>query len=255
MTAVYAQRQSRVAQQAAATNASALAAYQHEMERQAVREDLQAEVRRAEADRLRALADRYQEPLIQAAFDLQSRLWNILDDAFLRQRYGEDGTRYALNSTAWLFGQYFGWAEIVRREVQFLPGGDERRRTQAVLDKISQACATDSLPPPFRIFRADQRAMGEVMIVPGNDADGRPRSDCMGYAQFRAELDIENGDVGRWFATVRADVSALIDRPERPERLVKLQHLLIDFVDLVDHDQVRFPTNRSKAKSFVRPIA
>ena len=98
--------------------------------------DLDAEVHRRTAiiDRdLRAeeVLTRYREPLAAAAFDLQSRLYNILRLDFFRKVGNSQAlTEEALRTTLFRLAQYFGWTEILRRDIQFLsfPEADETRR-------------------------------------------------------------------------------------------------------------------------------
>jgi len=126
--------------------------------------------RRRKASELRG---RYSPPLLQAAFDLQSRLYNIGRLRFL-QTYlsGEDeGQRAdAENSTLWLLAQYLGWVEILRREAQFLDFGKrtKNRELQGALEKIASQLASDKYGP-LAVFRPTQRAIGELMIVPPAD--------------------------------------------------------------------------------------
>lgn len=66
---------------------------------------------------------RYREPLVRAAADLQSRLYNILAlnfvDVFLIN--GTEREReYATQNTVFLFAQFFAWTEAVRLEIQFI---------------------------------------------------------------------------------------------------------------------------------------
>jgi hypothetical protein len=218
--------------------------------------------RGADLERLRRLLDeenrqqlsvnRYQEPLVRAAYDLQSRLWNILRKAMLEDFPSVESSRewlYARDSTAWLFGQYFGWLEILRREAQFLvlPAPDARRSLQSALNTIAHICSSDHeiTDPTFQIFRSEQRALGECMIVDGTDAEGRPRTSSMGYAFFVTELRRTDSDVAHWFAKLQADVAAAAESDRGRERLRRLQHALIDLIDLIDpHPFVRFPKDR-----------
>src|SRR3974390_2543604 len=77
-------------------------------------------------DRLLAaddVAGQYRVPLVHAAFNLQSRLYNIGRQDFLGL-FLTGGARaegeYARLNTAYLIGQYLCWAEILRRETQLL---------------------------------------------------------------------------------------------------------------------------------------
>jgi hypothetical protein len=110
---------------------------------------------------------RYREPLLRAAFDLQSRIYNIVRQRFLArylQQGGEDDQRYACHNTMFVFAEYLGWVEILRRGVQFLDLGDVRRNRLLVerLEAIGTILSTDrafqgAVPC---IFRGEQRAIG-----------------------------------------------------------------------------------------------
>jgi hypothetical protein len=83
-------------------------------------------------DRRRDAAEvvaRYSRPLMQAAYELQSRIYNIDRLRFFTPNSLSDAYRrsYAETSTLWLISQYLGWVEILRREVQFLDLGDIRK--------------------------------------------------------------------------------------------------------------------------------
>lgn len=122
--------------------------------------------RRYEAERV---VSRFREPLAQAALDLQGRLFNILRQGLITV-YHNNGTprerAYVLGSTSYLIAQYFGWTEIIRREVQFLDLGDidSTRRLNSQLDAIRNLWLRDDYSPPLRLFRIEQRAIGECMI-------------------------------------------------------------------------------------------
>lgn len=203
----------------------------------------QQRTRRREA--LDALLSKYREPLVSAAYDLQSRLYNIVRGHLLDiyHREGSESERfYTETSTLWILGQFLGWTEILRREVQFLDmGSAERNQTlRRRLEEVASALASDdpSIPPSFRLFRADQRAIGEIMLVNrASEAEAR-RTDCMGYAAFCDR--IESPQVERWFKSWRADIRAFPELDE-PGRLVLLQRALVDLIDYLDEDGSRFP--------------
>src|SRR5512144_1475496 len=119
------------------------------------------------------LAVRFREPLLQAAFNLQSRIYNLVRLGFLERFMAEtsrpEDREYAAENTLYLLGQYFCWVEILRRESQFLDARS-RARNRAVadqLEKIRDVFASSEIPElVFRIFRGEQRAIGEVMLTP-----------------------------------------------------------------------------------------
>jgi len=146
-------------------SARSTARLQNELEerrRQASKEELVEEV-----------MSRYREPLLRAAFDLQSRIYNIVGQGFLHRylQLGDPANQeYACRNTVFVVAEYLGWVEILRRGVQFLDLGDVRRNQLLVerLEAIGTILSTDrqfqgAVP---RMFRGEQRAVGELMMQP-----------------------------------------------------------------------------------------
>jgi hypothetical protein len=204
------------------------------------------------AARLEQVMSRYRDPLLNAAFDLQSRIYNLIANAYWKKiRSGdEDEQDYAVKSTLFVVAQYFAWAEALRRGVQFLDLGELQRNQDLAgrLEAIRNALATDRFGSEFRIFRAHQRAIGEVMLeaTPDAEAEGN-RWECLGYASFCAKLD-QDGSFRTWFERLDRDVRDLAAGPDEARaRLVALQNALIDLLDFLDEPAVRFPQHlRSK---------
>jgi hypothetical protein len=191
---------------------------------------------------------RYREPLLRAAFDLQSRIYNIVRQRFLArylQQGGEDDQRYACHNTMFVFAEYLGWVEILRRGVQFLDLGDVRRNRLLVerLEAIGTILSTDrdfqgAVPC---IFRGDQRAIGELMMDPAQAGEGATVRQCIGYAAFTTRLEHKE-DFARWFASLERDIRRLAASPTPDHRrLVALQHALLDLIDFLDDPPARFP--------------
>lgn len=205
------------------------------------------------------------DPLLRAAFELQSRFYNIVVRDFLK-RYLTDGSpderHYAILSTLWVIAQYLGWVEILRREVQYLDLGSRavNRTLQLRLSEVSAAMASDARPEEamFVIFRADQRAIGEFMVTSRiTDAGSRP--DCLGYSEFVERLDATVAQHGQttsarkppviaWAERTTANLEAAPNARHRTARLVNVQRRLIDLVDLLDADRVRYPELNFRGK-------
>lgn len=190
---------------------------------------------------------RYREPLLRAAFDLQSRIFNIVRQDFLL-RYASPETereqKYALNNTMYVFAEYLGWVEIMRRDVQFLDLGDVERNRLLVerLEHIGDIVANSTrlLDPTLRLFRGEQRAAGEVMVDSEPDHEGDSRHQCIGYARFVAQLD-DSPEFAQWFKHLGDDLQCLMrEKPATYERLTELQHALVDLIEFLDNPPVRF---------------
>jgi hypothetical protein len=201
---------------------------------------------------------RYGDALLWAAFDLQSRLYNILYGYEVSRRPGRKGVlqaflvegterqaEYLKRSTAFVFAEYLGWVEIFRRDLQFLDLGDSEtnRQIMFLLHQVSGTlnAANTSDSECFRIFRADQRALGELMIV----TDSKPgERRCLGYAAFCSML-AAGGTFGEWGQELLDHVELAAREPDMArERLTRLQHQLIDLIDLLDPRGQRFPSEQ-----------
>jgi len=182
------------------------------------------------------------DPLLWAAFDLQSRVYNIVTGQFLsvyQQSGAAEHKAYAQRNTLFLFAQYFAWVEIIRRRVQFLDLGSAQENREIVnhLSGISGVLTSRKFPDLlFLVFRGDQRAIGEIMIEPQFSTE----LGCLGYAAFCKKLDTERS-FAAWFKTLLRDIDELAaDEAPRP-RLTTLQHRLIDLINFLDPDSIRFP--------------
>lgn len=201
----------------------------------------EARSREEEAERL---LRRYRDPLVRSAFDLQSRLYNIVTHDFLGTYYmrgTELERRYAFENTLYVVGEYLGWVEIMRREVQFLDlrDVDKNRELSERLDTVSQLFLAQDPDPTLRIFRGEQRAIGDVMMssLPSGARE------CIGFAAFierRADPAFSS-----WFEKLGADVELLASEPGRHQkRAVAIQRVLIDLLDFLDPVHQYFPAGR-----------
>jgi hypothetical protein len=187
---------------------------------------------------------RNREPLVAAAYEFQSRLFNILRQQFLKKYYvaGDKKQReYAVKNTLYLVGQYLGWTEILRRQIQFLDFSEveETREVARLQDAIRDLLASDDerMGKPFMIWRGEQRGIGEQMVEEG---DGELL--CMGYASFVAQTDTT---FWTWFEALEHDIDTVAQSPN--DRLRLLQHALIDLIERLDANRVRFPDRIERA--------
>ena len=197
--------------------------------------ELEREERKALLSRKQNAEDiltRYREPLAAAAMDLQSRCFNIVNLGFLAEKFGREHERFgdAVNTTLFRFAQYFGWTEILRREIQYLsfPEEDETRCVASLQSRITRRLATSTHEEPLMIWADEQRAIGERMIVREDDT-----SRCMGYARFCDDYD---ACFAALFERVRPDLGD----PAANERLREVQRLLCELVEALDPKHLRY---------------
>jgi hypothetical protein len=226
VSALVAMRQARMAERLARVNA-----------------DLEAEVQARtalfERDlRAEAVLTQYREPLAAAAFDLQSRLYNILRLRFF-ETFGADDARRTIAETTTIFriAQYFGWTEILRRDIQFLsfPEEAETRRVIELQGAIAKAFLSSSHDLELMIWSDEQRAIGERMIV-----EEHSKILCMGYARFCDEYEAR-------FAPTCEHLRGEFQQPSAQPRLRELQHLLCDLVETLDSRRVRYNRDLDRA--------
>jgi hypothetical protein len=202
---------------------------------------------RSKEERAAELRAHYRDPLLGAIFDLQSRLYNILAKDFL-VRYlpeGEGLREYAIDNTLYVIAEYLGWVDIIRREIQFLDLGAEaaNREWLGALEGVREILARDDIDATLRIFRGEQRAIGEVATVAVEDPAGIRRHETIGYAEFVARR--AQPDFNRWFEQLEGDLLRLADQPgEHVVRAAGLHDALIDALEIMDPDCRRFPAER-----------
>lgn len=183
----------------------------------------------------RKVLDSYREPLIAASYELQSRLYNILRLKFVEKYIcDEEGNKRnsAIESTLYVFAQFFGWREIIRREVQYLrlSRDPDTREIGQLLRNIGETFLSDKHGTQFMIWRVEQRGIGERMI---ESVDGK--TSCLGYASFiehRPKME-------EWLSPLEHDLAHLQDGGR--ERLTELQHMLVQLVRKLDDKQRRYP--------------
>ena len=179
-------------------------------------------------------AERVYEPLAQAAAELQSRIFNIVETGWvpLVKRYESHGD-YAVTSTAFLFAHYFGWIEARRQAV--LTSSGEGRRDETVqerIDGVLQTLRRSENSEGFLFFNAEQRAIGELMfswdVIPES---GLRVPHVAGYAAF-AKRFRDEADFRQWFGPVDRGMDLVANGDT--DRLIEIHHALVDLIVELD---------------------
>jgi len=183
----------------------------------------------------------YRDPLIAASFDLQARLYNILRLRFIEKYItAEEISKRdsALESTLYVFAQFFGWREVIRQEVQYLRFSRNRqtREVGQLIRDIEETFLSDEYGPQFMIWRVEQRGIGERMV---ESVDSQ--MNCLGYASFIKQ----RSTMEEWLAPLEHDLENLEDGGRK--RLTELQHILVKLVRQLDDKQKRYPFELKEA--------
>ena len=190
--------------------------------------------RRLEEESAIKAAERVYEPLAQAAAELQSRIFNIVETGWvpLMKRYESHGD-YALTSTAFLFAHYFGWLEA-RRQAVLSSSGEGRRDegVQQLIDDVLKILRRSNDSEGFLFFTVEQRAIGELMCGwDVNPETGARTPNVMGYASFEKRFHADE-EFAKWFGSIHAGMSLVSTGDVR--RLVAIQRALVNLIDKLD---------------------
>ena len=195
--------------------------------------EAEREQRHQEQSAIKA-AERVYEPLAQAAAELQSRIFNIVETGWvpLMKRYESHGD-YAVTSTAFLFAHYFGWIEARRQAVLASSGeGGRDVSVQRHIDGVLKVLRRSEDSEGFLFFTTEQRAIGELMLSwDVFEETGTRIPNVAGYAAFvqryRSDEEFRN-----WFAPINSGM-ALVSKGDN-RRLVAIQHELVALIDELD---------------------
>ena len=177
--------------------------------------------RREQGQARRKVLATFRDPMLRAADDFQSRLYNLIRLGGLDFMDHTAGTEYGTNSTLFVAAQYLGWSELLRRNIRALDYAD----LASALDAVTSALASSG--SGIRVFRLQQREIGERMLV----RDGSTER-VMIYTEFVDELASNpSGPLARSLQPIRATIESLRKVPEdRRDGLRPTQHALIDLL-------------------------
>lgn len=195
------------------------------------------ETRREKQESALEAAMRVYEPMAQAAAELQSRIYNIVESDWvtLTKRYEGHGD-YPSRSTAFLFAHYFGWVEARRQSVLDSSGKGGRDDTvQNLLDGVTRIMRRGDDSEGFSFFSAEQRAIGELMffweVVPDS---GLRIPHVLGYAAFSTRYQ-DDPEFRKWFNPVDAGLERVAKGDVT--RLVDIQGALVKLILQLDPNQ------------------
>lgn len=195
--------------------------------------EAEREARLEEQSAIKA-AERVYEPLAQAAAELQSRIFNIVETGWLgvQKRYESHGD-YAATSTAYLFAQYFGWIEARRQAVLTSSGeGGRDLSVQRVIDGVLAVLRRSEDSEGFLFFTTEQRAIGELMLTwEVHTETGTRIPHVMGYAAFTERFATDE-TFSPWFAPITSGLELVAQGDNT--RLIAIQHALVRLIDELD---------------------
>jgi hypothetical protein len=170
--------------------------------------------RRREKKTIDLLFNKYRDPIMLATMEFSKRLIEIYKDfpaAYLNKAilmvkpdslarnsaHDEHYKRYKLISTCYRMCALMGWLELYRQEITFLRSSNTKRNKEleTCLDKLKNVFADGHIIPfddweewgDYLIFREEQRAIGEFMIV--NKGESKSVMGFLKFAEWFADKD------------------------------------------------------------------
>jgi hypothetical protein len=149
---------------------------------------------------------------------------------------GDAERAYAINKTLFLFSEYFGWVEILRRETEFLNLADseyDRSLATALLAiDVIMSGGDDRENLDFRVYRGQQRAIGELMTTRRSAEADQPT--CLGYARFIKRLH-DDPEFSFWLSPLEEDIHRMaVGEDVSTQRLRDLQAALVNLLEFID---------------------
>jgi hypothetical protein len=194
--------------------------------------------RKAEREEERKkIAALYVNPFLIACQDLQSRLYNILDNEgleVLREHY-PDGTH--AKETLYFIAQYFGWERCIYRYSPYAQDLEVIRLTEVIRDTFAKN--TLGLGP-FCLFRLEQRNLGEL-VMDRREGQFGAEFETIPFKAFEQRV---KGDVFARRPSVQQILAAFTDAEKVEdldtkvrERLATVQNYLVDLLKHIEEKE------------------
>lgn len=191
---------------------------------------------------IRTQVQKYSDPLLISAHDLQERLMELLGGEFGGfERKNRNGAENLDMFTCYLFAQFLAWNHILKIKAQFLAFSEDKSTSnlRAILYKISDELSTARYPKngwEFRLWPGHQLGIAEMLV--SDEKAGGEHVRPLGWHQFKK---VHSGDeeVQKYFAWMRQSIKNVLDaqyhKTEVPDqRIRRLQHFLIDLIVILD---------------------
>ncbi|KAH7395049.1 hypothetical protein DE146DRAFT_658964 [Phaeosphaeria sp. MPI-PUGE-AT-0046c] len=223
---------------------------QKKADEEAGRLDKELEAFKSQVDRKETvwtLTEKYGPPLLVAAYDLQTRLYELVEYPISRQHLTKpEGLEDLKVFTCYLLAQYLAYAHILRTKVGYLSFNDDARlqSIRKIMYMIDEELdrRRDAEGNNVGVWPAARILVGErMMAVPSevNAAlDGGLGVQVKGWDQFRKEYNEgfrePMGYFCEWIDLMLEGRKTKQPTWDAPLRC--MQHLLVDLVDFLDKD-------------------
>ena len=194
-----------------------------------------------------AIKRKYASPLLLSANSLRERFQNIIKHIELIEKenwfHRQDGLDYYHKSTLFVVGQFFGWVQILRRNIAHLDFSTtkETKKFERFLNAIEGGFTDPGLYVKSKtgipqhsqdkwVYKFILQSLGALMIT--HDEQGFR---IMDYAAFCKLFDgTEGEEFKNWFSHLAEIFKGLKSDDIRLKRIIAIHTILNAFIDYLD---------------------
>ena len=189
--------------------------------RQQLLEEHQMQAEGERDERVRAELVKWSNDVIAAVDDLHARLGSVLyhnsylalDPAFVRRADSMWSATYDyyMTSTLFLFGQFLGWLQLLREDVniEIFDNAEENRSLASAMLNVSKSLGdfplTHCMGRDAQLFRLQQRAIADLFIVDEGDEHRTLRYHEFTERMAKTEFAVHFQPLTEMLAGVRPD--------------------------------------------------
>ena len=215
--------------------------------------------RRAHKRQVANLTEKYAQPLLVAAYDLQVRLFELVEYPISRQHLTTgEGLDDLKTYTCYLLAHYLAVAHILRTKSGYLSFTEDRKlkKLRSYMYMIDEELDRRRNPAGMNVgvWPAVRTLVAERMIVKevdANDAlDGGFGVEIKGFDQFHKEWAKQfRQPMGYFCEWIDLMLKGRLNKTEQEDAPIRcLQHLVVDLVDFLDRGHAYIPKGREALK-------
>jgi hypothetical protein len=199
------------------------------------------------------LTEKYAQPLLVAAYDLQRRLYELVEYPISRQHLStEEGLKDFKVYTCYLLAQYLALAHILRTKTGYLSFTKDRKlkKLRKIMYMIDEELDRRRNPAGMNVgvWPAARILVAERMIAKEDNLngalDGGVGIEVKGFDQFHKQWEEFRQPMGYFCEWIDLMLKGRLNNEQNDAPICCLQHLVVDLVDFLDRNRAYIPKSR-----------